>query len=50
MEEEGNTFNYKWLLEALHKKKVSGCIICESPSLEDDALLMQKYWKKIQFT
>ncbi len=47
MEEEGNDFNFKWLLEALHKKKVSGCIISESPDLEGDALLMQRYWKKL---
>ncbi len=46
MEERGNTFRYKWLLEALHEKKVSGCIISESPNLEGDALLMQRYWKK----
>jgi deoxyribonuclease-4 len=48
MDEKGNTFKYKWFLEALHRKKVSGCIICESPDLEGDALLMQKYWKKLQ--
>ncbi|MBN2067415.1 MAG: TIM barrel protein [Candidatus Diapherotrites archaeon] len=47
MDEGGNTFNYKWLLEALHERKVSGCIICESPDLEGDALLMQKHWKKL---
>lgn len=47
MQEKGNSFNYKWLLEALHAKKVSGCIISESPNLEEDALLMQKYWKKL---
>jgi len=47
MEDEGNSFNHKWFLEALHKKKVSGCIIAESPNLEGDALLMQKYWKKL---
>jgi len=46
-EEEGNSFRYKWLLEALHKKKVSGRIICESPDIEGGALLMQKYWKKL---
>ena len=47
LEDEGNSFNYKWFLKALHKKKVSGRIICESPSIEGDALLMQKYWNKI---
>lgn len=47
MQERENDFNYKWLLEALKEKKVSGCIICESPNLEEDALLMKKYWEKI---
>ncbi|MCX6798658.1 MAG: TIM barrel protein [Candidatus Diapherotrites archaeon] len=47
MEEKGNTFNFRWLLEALHEKKAGGCIICESPNLEEDALLMQKYWEKL---
>ncbi len=47
MEEEGNSFNYKDFLEALHRKGVSGCIICESPDLEGDALLMQKFWKRL---
>ncbi len=47
MEEDENTFSYKWLLEALSEKKVSGCVICESPDLEGDALLMKKYWEKI---
>lgn len=44
LQEKGNTFNFKWLLEALHEKKAGGCIISESPNLEGDALLMQEYW------
>lgn len=47
MEDEGNSFNYKWFLEALKEKKVSGTIICESPSIEGDALLMKRYWEKL---
>ena len=43
MQEKENTFNYKWFLEALKEKKVSGCIVCESPNNEEDALLMQRY-------
>ena len=45
LQERGNSFNYKWLLEALHGENASGCIICESPNLEEDALLMKKYWE-----
>lgn len=47
MQEIGNSFNYKWLLEALRGENASGCIICESPNLEEDALLMKKYWEKL---
>jgi len=47
MQESGNSFNYRWLLEALHEKNAGGCIICESPNLEEDALLMKKYWEKL---
>lgn len=47
MEDGTNTFNYKWMLEALKNKGVSGIIICESPNIEEDALLMQKYYKKL---
>jgi deoxyribonuclease-4 len=37
-------FNYKALLEALHEMNVKGNIISESPNLEEDALLMKKYY------
>ncbi len=47
MEDENNSFNYKWFLNALHRKNVSGRIICESPNIEGDALLIQKYWKTL---
>ena len=47
MDEKGNSFNYKWLLEALRENRVSGCIICESPNIEEDALLMKRHWEKI---
>lgn len=44
LEEKGNSFNYKLFLEALKENDVSGCIISESPNLEEDALLMKKYY------
>jgi len=36
----------KWqdLLKALKKFKVKGCLICESPNLEKDALIMSKFY------
>tara|TARA_Y100000310_G_scaffold342316_1_gene445003 strand:+ start:2888 stop:3715 length:828 start_codon:yes stop_codon:yes gene_type:complete len=40
-------FAYKEFLKALKAKKVAGVIICESPNLEGDALLMKEEWKRI---
>ncbi len=39
-------FNLTALFEALHEKKCGGRILCESPEMEEDALLMQKAWEK----
>ena len=47
MEDSGNKFDYKNLLKALNTFDVKGTIICESPNLERDALLMKKYWDKL---
>jgi len=35
-------FKYKDLLRALKEYEVAGCVICESPALEDDALVLKK--------
>ena len=35
-------FNYRDLLKTLKEFKVKGVLICESPNIEEDALLMQK--------
>jgi deoxyribonuclease-4 len=37
----------KALLSALHDYGCAGRILCESPIMEEDALLMQKTWKKV---
>lgn len=37
-------FDYKSCLKALKDFDVSGCIICESPLLEKDALLLKEYY------
>lgn len=39
--------NYKDLLKALRDNKVSGWVVCESPNLEEDALLMKKYYDSL---
>jgi len=39
---EESEFNYKEFLMALIEKDVDAIVICESPTLEEDALLLQK--------
>ena len=41
---EESKFNYKAVLEALHDFDVKGVIICESPIIEEDALLMKRLY------
>ena len=38
---------YKALFRALADMKCSGRILCESPKMEDDALVMRKVWAKV---
>lgn len=45
---EDSDFKYKAMFSALKGFGVSGVIICESPNLEDDALLMQKYYARLK--
>ncbi len=40
-------FNLTALFEALNERDCGGRILCESPEMEEDALLMQKAWAKI---
>lgn len=44
---EESKFNYKDLMRALKEFKVKGVLICESPNIEVDALLMQEYYSKL---
>ena len=41
-------FQYMELLKALKERKVNGVIICESPIMEDDALLLQQTYHELQ--
>ncbi|MAF34213.1 hypothetical protein CMO91_00030 [Candidatus Woesearchaeota archaeon] len=36
---------WKEVLEAWHEFKLKGQVTCESPNIEQDAMLMQKHWK-----
>jgi len=38
---------YRDLFRALHDSGCAGRILCESPKMEDDALVMRKAWTKI---
>jgi deoxyribonuclease IV len=40
-------FNLTDLLEALQERKCSGRILCESPVMEEDALLNQTTWEEL---
>ncbi len=40
-------FNYTELLKALKEFRVKGLVICESPNLEDDALLLKKSYESM---
>ena len=40
-------FNFIECLKALKDYKVKGCIICESPLLEKDALLLKETYEKL---
>lgn len=41
-------FNYKDLIKVWKEFKLKGAVICESPNIEEDALLMQKEWSKLR--
>jgi len=41
---EESDFNYKECLKAFKTFDIKGCVICESPSLEKDALLLKNYY------
>ncbi|RLE65435.1 MAG: hypothetical protein DRJ38_03760 [Thermoprotei archaeon] len=43
-------FNYKDLLKALRDFKVKGVIICESPNLEEDAMLLKHTYLRLRST
>jgi deoxyribonuclease-4 len=41
---EKSKFNWKDMLKALKDKDCGGYIICNSPNLEEDAIMMKKYY------
>ena len=41
-------FRYRELLRALKDCQVSGWVVCESPAMEDDALLLQRCYRRLR--
>ena len=44
---EESDMNYKDLLKIWNEFKIKGCVICESPNIETDALLIQNYYNSL---
>lgn len=44
---EESDMNYKDLLKAFKDFNVKGAIVCESPNIEDDAMLIKKYYQSL---
>ncbi len=40
-------FNYKELLKAMKKFDIKGVVVCESPSIEDDAKILSDYYNSL---
>lgn len=47
LEFEDADFNHKDLVKALKDYDIKGCVICESPVLEDDALLLKREYESL---
>jgi deoxyribonuclease-4 len=45
---EESDFNWKDLLQVWKEYKIKGAVINESPNIEDDAVLMKKYWEGLK--
>ena len=44
---EESDMNYKDLLKAMKSFGIKGALVCESPSIEDDALLLKQYYMSL---
>ncbi len=44
---EESDMNYKDLLKAMKKFDIKGALVCESPNIEDDALLLKQYYMSL---
>ena len=44
---EESDMNYKELLKAMKEFDIKGVIVCESPNIEDDAVLLKQYYQSL---
>ncbi|HWJ03988.1 MAG TPA: AP endonuclease, partial [Verrucomicrobiae bacterium] len=44
---EESDFNFAELLKAFKAFDIKGLVICESPNIEDDAMLLQNYYNSL---
>jgi len=44
---EESDMNYKALLKALKDFGVKGAVVCESPNIEDDCVLLKQYYESL---
>jgi deoxyribonuclease-4 len=44
---EDSDFNWKELLKTWKEFKIGGVVVCESPIVEKDALLMKKFYENL---
>ena len=44
---EESDMNYKDLLKAMKKFDIKGVLVCESPNIEEDALLLKQYYNSL---
>lgn len=44
---EESDMNYKDLLKAMKQFDIKGAVVCESPNIEDDALLLKQYYQTL---
>ncbi|MGV8163069.1 MAG: TIM barrel protein [Candidatus Nanoarchaeia archaeon] len=45
---DDSDFNYKDLLKVWKEFKIKGVVVCESPNIEKDALIMKKYYEGLK--
>jgi deoxyribonuclease-4 len=48
VKDKNSMFNYKELLRALYDREIGGFLVCESPTLEEDAIILKAYYNSLK--